>query len=118
MDRAGQDQRNVLASPYLPTPFPFYPLIPLLYFPTIVTSQTTSIPPCPHFWFLPRTSHNKSCAIPRCSSPASHDEPPTPGQGPPQPVRHPGDSPGRSQGRMFFGFPHLRVWRLAFYLLT
>ena len=96
-------------APAYPWPFPF--ILLSFYFPTIVPPQITSILPCPHLWFLPRTSHKKSCAMPRCSSPASHDESPTAGQGPPQSVRCPRDSPGRSQGRMFFRFPHLCGWR-------
>lgn len=50
------------------------PFIPLSFcFPTLVPSQATQILPCPHPWFLPQTPHSKSCAIPRCSSSASHN---------------------------------------------
>ena len=56
---------------------PFSPLS--LCFPKIFPPQTTSIPPFPCLWFLPYTS-GKFCAIPKCSSPATHNVSCTPGQ--------------------------------------
>lgn len=38
--------------------------------------------PFPHLWFHSKNSHNKSCALPKCSSSASHNMSHTPRQAP------------------------------------
>ena len=69
------DQQSVYS---WPAPFIFLSL----FFSIFVPPQTTSIPPFPCLWSFCYKSCNRSCAIPKCSSPVSQESPTPVGSNP------------------------------------